>query len=236
MNLSLSGLKWFRKPHQIIVENHARFYTFDQTGPLTDYDFVVFDTELTGLNKKRDEIISIGAVRIHRMQIVLGETFHCLVKPVNLNHNQATLIHQITPEQLAEAPPLDHVLRDFISFCGNSLLVGHFVELDMYFLNRATRKILGGALANPSVDTMRLARGYKESGGALDYGYHDRSFSYQLDDLSEEFKLPRFKSHDALEDALQSAYLFLYLIKKMQKGGVKTLQQLYRAGRHFRLM
>ena len=43
---------------------------------------------------------------------------------------------------------------------------------------------------------------------------------------------PKFKPHDALEDALQTAYLFLFLVKKMKSGGIRTLRDLYQAGRN----
>ena len=49
--------------------------------------------------------------------------------------------------------------------------------------------------------------------------------------VMKAFKLPKFKSPDALEDALQTAYLFLYLLKKFHQGGIATLKDLYQAGR-----
>jgi DNA polymerase-3 subunit epsilon len=224
------------RKHPVLLKNHDLFKDFNQGGLLTDYTFVVCDTELTGLNKRRDEIISIGAVRIVNLQIELSQTFHAYVQPKNIDPNAATFVHRITPEQLRHAPPVDEVLPQFLEFCGDALLVGHFVGIDMHFLNKAARKTLGGMLSNPSVDTMRLARGYKEAQSVDHFGGNDQSESYNLDDLSEEFNLPRFKPHDALEDALQTAYLFLFLVKKLKHGGIRTLKELYLAGRILGLM
>ena len=223
-------LGWASRPKPLLLKNRQWFAAFDQTRPLSDYRFVVLDTELTGLGR-RDEIISIGAVRIVNLQIELAANFHRYVRPKNLNHNQATFIHQITPEQLRQAPPIEEVLPEFVEFCGDSLLVGHFLDIDMGFLNRVARRLLGGTLANPAVDTLRLVKAYKEVNQVCDYGYCDQSFSYNLDDLSAEFNLPRFKPHDALEDALQCAYLFLFLVRKLGGGQVQTLRQLHQAGR-----
>jgi DNA polymerase-3 subunit epsilon len=228
--------EWFRKPNPLLLRNQGLFADFDQSRPLNEYCFVVFDTELTGLNRRRDEIIAIGAVRIANLQIELGSCFHQYVRPHNLDHNQATFIHQITPDQLREAPPIEEVLPSFVEFCGDALLVGHFLNIDMDFLNRAAQKVLGGTLSNPGVDTMRLARAFKEAHLTSGFGHTDQSFSYSLDSLSEEFQLPRFKAHDALEDALQSAYLFLFLVRKLTTGRVRTLKDLYQAGRLLRLM
>ncbi len=225
---SLSGL---RKPHPVLVHNKKIFADFNQGRPLHEYTFVVCDTELTGLNKRKDEIISIGAVRIVNLQIELSQTFHQYIRPANIDPNQATLVHRITPEELKAAPSMDEVLPEFIEFCGDALLVGHFVGIDMHFLAKATRASLGGMLSNPSIDTMRLARGYAEARCTDFYGGCDQAQSYNLDTLTEEFNLPRFKPHDALEDALQTAYLFLFLIKKFRHGGIRTLKELYLAGR-----
>ncbi len=218
-------------PHPVLIDNRNLFEAFDQGRPLAHYSFVVCDTELTGLNRRRDEIISIGAVRIEGLQILPGETFHRYIRPRNIDPNQATLIHRITPEQLRGVPPVEEVLPGFVRFCGDALIVGHFVDIDMHFLNRAARRVLGGTLSNPSIDTMRLARAYKEARCRDYYGHCDQSMSYNLDELSNEFHLPRFKPHDALEDALQTAYLFLFLVKKFRHGGICTLRELYRAGR-----
>lgn len=223
---------WRREPHPLLIENKERFKGFSQSRPLSEYTFVVCDTELTGLKKRRDEIVSIGAVKIVNLQIELDETFHQYIRPQNLAHTDSTLVHRITPEQLRAMPPIDEVLPEFIRFCGDALLVGHYVALDMTFLNNATRKVLGGTISNPSIDTMRMAMGYKEAQFMECYGHCKLSTSYNLNDLSQEFNLPEFKPHDALEDALQTAYLFLYLVKKMKQGRIRTLKELYDAGRN----
>ncbi len=229
----LSGLKR-RAP--ALLRNRELFKNFNQGGLLTDYTFVVCDTELTGLNRRKDEIISIGAVRIVNLQIELSQSFHCYIKPRNIDPNAATFVHRITPEQLLQAPPIEEVLPAFLDFCSDALLVGHFVGIDMHFLNKAARRVLGGAMSNPSIDTMRLAKGYKKAQCVDHFGGCDQSASYNLDLLTEEFKLPRFRPHDALEDALQTAYLFLFLVKKLKHGGIRTLKELYLAGRIFGLM
>ena len=227
----LKRFSWDRPVHPALRENQEFFYDFAQGRPLHEYRFTVCDTELTGLHKRRDQVISIGAVQIENLQIDPSASFHRYIRPDAIQPNEATLIHRITPEVLEEAAPMEEVLPEFIHFCGRSLLVGHFIGLDMHFLNKAARSTLGGALSNPGIDTMRLARRYKESKARDFFGTHDHSGGYHLDALVEEFQLPKFKPHDALEDALQTAYLFLYLLKKFRDGGIDTLKDLYLAGR-----
>jgi DNA polymerase-3 subunit epsilon len=228
----LNPRTWFRRPHPWLVENQRHFAEFVQSRSLADYSFVAFDTELTGLDRRRDEIISLGAVRIDRLQIDLSDTFYQVVRPRSLARTGSTVIHRLTPGQLENAPYLEDIILDFVQFVGTSLIVGHYVDLDMFFLNRATWSHLGGVLSNPGIDTMRLAHGFSR----MQRGYfsHDATpESYRLADLSGRFGLPRYTSHDAFQDAVQTACLFLWLIKKFRAGGRETLKDLYRAG-HYR--
>lgn len=224
-------LSWLRKKAPIIQENKRFFSKFDHTRSLQDYSFVVFDTELTGLDRRSGEIISFGAVRIENLQIRLGEAFCEHVRPQSTSHTEATLIHKITPEQLKNAPTLEEVVPRFVEFLGTSLIVGHCIGIDMDFLDKACRKLYGGILTNPTIDTMQLARGYQRK---LYGRYHDHGTiksSYNLHELSKTFHLPVFEQHNALEDAMQTAYLFLFLVKKFRSGGLESLKDLYQASK-----
>ncbi|MEN8200481.1 MAG: 3'-5' exonuclease [Thermodesulfobacteriota bacterium] len=227
----LNPLRWFTDPDPLLQANKKFFSGFDQGRPLAEYSFVVCDTELTGLNRNKDELISIGAVMIKGLQIDLASTFHHYIRPRNLAHTRATLVHRITPEQLEDAEPVEKVLPQFVEYIHGSLLVGHHLMLDMHFLNKAAKEVLGGTLSNPGVDTMRMAQGYNRVLLGHFHEHNPREISYNLDDLGREYNLPLFKPHDALEDALQTAYLFLYLIKKFRKGGLETLKDIFSSGR-----
>ncbi len=221
--------------HPVFTKNNSYFKNLDQDQPLSSYEFVVFDTELTGMNQRRDEIVSIGAVRIKNLQIIAGENFHTFVRPRTMTAaTEGTFIHRITPEQLAKAPELRDILPEFINFCGASLLIGHYVSMDVSFINRATRKIFGAKIKTPCLDTMRLAQVYTESCWEQ---YHDRfnlRVSYNLADLSRAYNLPIFSGHDAMLDALQTAYLFLFLAKKLNQRGLVTLRDLFKAGQSWK--
>lgn len=218
--------------HPLLACNHRQFARGNRYHGLLDaYEFVVIDTELTGLNRKRDEIVAIGAVRIRELRIVCGETFYAMVRPDGRLQSLSTLVHRLTPQELHQAEGLAQVLPDFVEFCGNAFLVGHFVRLDLEFINRAAKRLMGGTLVTPALDTLGLAMAYHDllHGPCRDHDT-DRK-EYALAALSKEFGLPSFKEHNALQDAFQAAYLFLYLVKKMQRHGVLTMQEFLMAGR-----
>lgn len=231
----LNPQQWFRRPHPFITRNHKYFSEFSQSLPLSEYSFVAFDTELTGLDRKKDEIISIGAVRIANLKIDFGDTFYQVVQPEKVEHNVSTLVHQISPSQLREARSLAEVLPEFIDFIGDSLIIGHYLDLDMSHLNRATWKHMAGTLSTPGIDTMWLVGGYRR----IQRGYFKESRlitdTYVLEELNKQYQLPPFSSHNAFEDAVQTACLFLYLVKKMKKSGLATLRDLYKVGHNLQL-
>jgi len=219
---------------QSLAENNAASRLIDQTKPLEDYDYVVLDAEMTGLSPRKDEIVSLGAVRVKNLQILPNERFEALVKPSIPLPRLSTIIHRITPQAIREAPPLADVLPDFFAFCRGSLLVGHHVGLDMAFLSRACRDLYGETPANPCLDTMRLAMLWRERLFESHYDRYNLSVSYNLADLAREHGLPAFPSHNAMADAMQTAYLFLFLVKKLRKTGLRTLKDLYLSGRGWR--
>jgi DNA polymerase-3 subunit epsilon len=223
--------KWFqRKPkHPSLESNEDLFLTFDQDQPIEKCEFVALDTELTGLNPRRNEIISIGAVRIKDMRIVVGENFHTYVRARKPSLKDSALIHRITSEQLDTAPGLEEVLPEFVEFCGAAVLVGHYLQLDLAFINKAAKRILGGRLQNPDMDCAKLAQAhlaYLNRAGVKRISLDD---TFQLPKLALEYGLPLFVPHDALEDAMQTAYLFLFLAAKLRETGLATFRDFRQA-------
>lgn len=217
--------------HPALKRNEQQFVGFDSNRPIEDYEFVSFDTELTGLNPRRDEIVSIGAVRIKELRIIAGDNFFSYIHPNQNIPKNSTLIHRITPEQIKDAPMPEVILPEFVDFCGDALLIGHFVALDMAFLNKALKKHMGGAINNPRLDSVRLAEAYHEHKGKHGRVGTKTELSYNLTKLAVEYNLPIFEQHDALEDALQTAYLFIFLVKNLRSAGYGTLKEFFAASR-----
>jgi DNA polymerase-3 subunit epsilon len=220
-----------RPKHPVLTKNRACFANFAQDRPIEDYQFVVVDTELTGLNPRRDEILSIGAVRIKDMRIVAGDNFYTCVKPNRAIPKETTLIHRITSERIRTAPSLESALPAFVEYCGDALLVGHFAHLDLGFINKACFRIMGGVVCNPCLDSARLAEAYWQNRQRNDPSRRGEKISYNLWLLAHKWGLPLFVEHDALEDALQTAYLFLFVAARLQECGLTTFRDFHRAGR-----
>ena len=164
-----------KAPHSLISHNNQFSKNFNKNQLVNECEFVVIDTELTGLSRKKDEVVAIGGVRIKNLQIQCGKTFYALVKPEDQLYSQSTLIHRITPTELTEAQPMEEVLPKFLEFCSNAYLVGHYVRMDLEFINKASERLLGGILKTPYLDTMRLAMAYNELKHGHYYDHYNNS-------------------------------------------------------------
>ena len=97
-------------------------------------EFVLFDTETTGLNTFHDDIIEVGAVKWNKDGST--ESFEELIW-VNPNKitEAAQQIHKIPAEEIETARKPEEVLKDFVDFCGERALVAHNIKFDFPMLN-----------------------------------------------------------------------------------------------------
>lgn len=119
--------------------------------------YIAVDLETTGLNPKTDKIIEIGAVRVVDGQI--AETFESLVNPHRRLNGTVRELTRITDEQLAEAPDINVVLKRFLDFAEENVLLGHRVLFDYSFLKKAAVDH-NVVFERQGIDTLKLARKY----------------------------------------------------------------------------
>lgn len=120
---------------------------------------IVLDTETTGLNPQSgDRVIEIGCVEtVHKVR---GKGFyHQYINPERDIPADATRVHGITDDFVADKPLFADVVDDFLEFIGDDMLVIHNAGFDMGFLNmelkRCGRKELPMSRAT---DTVKIAR------------------------------------------------------------------------------
>jgi DNA polymerase III subunit epsilon len=196
---------------------------------LTEARYVVLDTELTGLDERKDDIISVGAVRMHGGRLEIGGAYHELVNPKTALDGRSVVIHGITPSQVEAQPPIDTVLDSFRSYIAGAVLVGHCLSIDLAFLNREARRLTGAPLGNPAVDTLSLY-------GWLRHRHTDHPAlltalpGLSLFDLAGAFEIPVEKGHTALGDAYITAQLFQRFLPLLAGAGVTHLPGLLRLG------
>lgn len=168
-------------------------------------EVVVFDTETTGLNPKKDEILSIGAVKLKGNKILMSQKFELFVKPTREVGEQSIKIHQIRNIDLENGCEAHEAIMQFLHFIGARPLVGYYLEFDIKMINKYVKPWLGINLPNPQIEVSGL--------------YHDKKIKFipdgvidlRFDVMMKELGLPIFGKHDALNDAVMTAMMYIKL-------------------------
>ena len=201
----------------------------DENTSIRDVGYVVIDTELTGLDEKRDSIVSVAAIKMLGGRIDLEETFYRLVHPETELTAESVIIHQITPSEVTKKPGIEKVLAEFVRFCGDAVIVGHCVSIDLSFINRETKRLFGASMKNPAIDTSVVHEWMRKrfpSRKALPFSFTDSG----LYDIAKYFDIPVNGAHNASMDAFITAQVFQRFIPMLVEGGVRSIGDLLSIG------
>jgi len=190
--------------------------------PWREAGFCVVDLELTGLDARRDEIISFGAVPIEHGRVAADRTVYGLVRPTSSLSEASVLVHGIRRVDLEDSPALEEAIAPLVAAMTGKVLVAHAARVERAFLGAALRRF-GLRLREPVVDTEVLGRLLMaERGATLPY-------FLRLGDLVAYLGLPEHRPHHALGDALTTAQAFLALASHLEVSGTSTVRSLARA-------
>lgn len=203
----------------------------DLRRPVQNADFVAFDTELTGLDFKKDSIISIGAVKLKGSRIFPGRSFATLVRPESPLQGKSVVVHEITHADLTGAAALEDALVDFIAFIGDAVLIGHFVFIDLNFINRAMKRLFGFKLQNPALDTSTLHDWLYENDSAFAKHHKGMTLKQDLYSLAQKYGITVEAAHDAQYDAYLTAQLFQRFLHFLPGCGIQATEELLMIGK-----
>jgi DNA polymerase III subunit epsilon len=206
-----------------ILSDRPEFYDFslfearhaarDLDTPLDELDFVVFDTETTGLQpSKGDEIVQLSGVRLVKGRPT-GEEFNTLVNPGMPIPGASIRFHGITDDMVGDAPLVPEAVRAFRTFALGAVLVAHNAAFDMKFL-RMRESDSGVVFDNPVLDTLLLSFVLQPS--------HD---AHTLDAIAVRFgvDISEEARHTALGDARATAEIFVKMLPALRRSGLATL-------------
>ena len=174
-------------------------------------EWVAIDCETTGLNRRTDEIIAVGAVRIVGQRILTSQRLELLVRPDKEVPADSVRIHRLRSRDVAQGLPLDEAMRQLLHFIGSRPLVGYYLEFDVAMINRALFPLLGMGLPQPQIEVsalyydykFRQLPGYQQQGNA--------NIDLRFATLMNELGLPQRDAHDALNDAVMAGLAFIKL-------------------------
>lgn len=195
---------WFKKIQKEAPQFWENYLDNFKTEP-NPKRYVVFDCETTGLDIKKDRILSIGAVAVINNEIKVNDTLTIFVKQDIFNPDSVP-IHGILKEGQEEKVVEAEAIIRFLDYIKDATLVAHHANFDLEMINLALSRLELGRLKNQYMDTDIM---YQK----LKYFPEDQHTS--LDELCDVFKVKKSDRHTATGDAFITALIFLKLKRKL---------------------
>jgi DNA polymerase-3 subunit epsilon len=200
---------------------YARQRVIEAATPWRSARYAVVDLETTGLDPRRDEIVSFASVPIEHGRVIAGGALTAIVRPARMPKAETIRIHGLRPVDLAEAPELPQVLDLILESLIGRVLVAHAAWVESGFLTAAL-KPAGLHLAEPIVDTAALASHVLGTEASV------QGHAPVLSDAARSLGLPVHRPHIAEGDALTAAQLFLALATHLDRAEPQTVGSLVR--------
>lgn len=168
--------------------------------------FVCVDLETTGLNPKTDKITEVGAVKVHKGEII--DQIDILINPGRKLEERIIELTGLTDDLLQDKPYISDVLDQIEDFIGEDVLLGHSVLFDYSFLkvafvnNKRTFEREG-------IDTLKLARRFLPELESRSLGFLCKHYQIQ------------HTPHRAMEDAKSTVELYKKLAQNFYKEETK---------------
>ena len=177
--------------------------------PPPDDEWVALDCETTGLDVRRDQIISIGAVRIVGSRLLTSQRLELLVRPERALKVASMRVHRLRESDVAHGLAPAQAMHRLLDFIGSRPLVGYYLEFDIAMLNKEIWPLLGLRLPQPKIEVSAMYYDFKnrqlpapERGGTIDL---------RLATMMTDLALPQRDAHDALNDAVMAGLAFVKL-------------------------
>jgi DNA polymerase-3 subunit epsilon len=203
------------------VHDYVALFATPRTPPLREVRFAVLDSETTGLDPRRDRLITIGAVAVIDGEIIIADSFEAMLK-VAYNASSVT-VHGITRDEAREGLDEADALQSFLGWLRDSIIVGHHIKHDIDTLNAGFERNFGFHLLNQSLDTMDLTLHLERDGA---FGGRPEIGDFSLDGLCRLFGVRPHDRHTAAGDAFLTAQVFLRLLALAQRCGRDNLPAL----------
>jgi DNA polymerase-3 subunit epsilon len=188
------------------------------TAPWRSIELVSLDFEATGLDLRRDRIISFGTVPIRHGGIELADSVYQLVDPGDVQPSRESItVHGLRAVDLVGAPSVQVARAALRRSIDRRFLVTWWAPVEAAFLDAL---FSGGSRSwmRRSIDVRDLVLGLEGRSAAR----------LTLGQAAERFGVPVAIPHNALDDALVTAQLFLVTATKLGKRArsVRDMQNL----------
>lgn len=166
--------------------------------PHRDCRYVVVDVESSGLDMRKDSLISIGAVAVNAGLLDFTDSFQVVLRQETVSTSANVLIHGIGHEAQSSGVEPAEALLAFLEYIGRAPLVAYHAFFDQSMIAKAMRRYLGH---EPELVWIDLAWVLPDF-----FPFRD-GLRIPLDDWLERFSIENILRHNAVSDAYATAKL-----------------------------
>lgn len=189
---------------------------------LEDALFCCVDIETTGLNVRKDEIISFASIPVRHTKIIVHEAYYTLIKSEKYQIDSMKF-HGIDQRDLDKIPTFEEVAPE-IQNRTDGILVGHSIGFDYGFLKKHFKKI-GIKLRRLTVDIVTVEEWLAKRSGRP-------APDLSLEGVMKKYGLRSYYRHNAFADAFFTAQIFQFQLSEISRLGVNTVDELIRMTGH----
>lgn len=179
--------------------------------PLDGARWISIDCETSGLDMRRDRLLSVGAVPVCDGRIRPGASFSGFVRQDAPSESANILVHGIGGDAQMSGAPLEEVMRGLAAAADGRIPVGFHAPFDEAVLRRHGFRA-GGRWVDLAVLAPALFAEHREVRA--------------LEDWLRVFEIEIQARHDALGDAFSTAQLLLVVLSEARRQGVHTVEAL----------
>lgn len=177
--------------------------------PISEIEFLAVDFETTGLDPKKDGIITIGVVPFTLNRICLNRAKHWTVRPKQKLEEESVVIHGITHNDILGAPDFAEVIDEVLDVLSGKIMVVHYRRIEREFLDQALKARINEGIIFPVLDTLQIESDLQNriAGGLWNKLKGKKPGSVRLGKSRTRYGLPVYTPHHALTDAIATAEL-----------------------------
>ncbi len=176
--------------------------------PWREVEYVVVDVETTGLDLRRDVVISFGSVLVRAGRLCWGTRTYLPIRPERAISESAMRVHGLRQQDLESAPLIGEVADELHEQFRGRVLVAHAAWVEQAFLGPLVPGMRRGQ--PPAVDTAALLRA---TGLALSGTGHEPD----VEDIATSLGLCVHTPHHALGDAVTTGEVFLATVSRLER-------------------
>ncbi len=200
-------------PEREMIENWRRLPAADLSMEHEKQRYVVVDVETSGLNMKKDRLISIGAIALVGGRLDFNDAFQIVLRQEQVSTHANILIHGIGGSAQSNGIDPTSGLLSFLQYVGKSPLVAYHAFFDQSMIGKATREYLGMELDQPWIDLAWVLPDFFSFRGDANVA---------LDDWLHHFGIENILRHNAVSDAYATAKLLQVAIAGGQQRGASS--------------